>query len=165
LTFIHGGITGLINSVYNGGNLTLIILDNSTTGMTGHQDHPATGYTLKKTPAKKLDLESLCRACGAGSVEVVDAYNIAQVEDALKRHTGQEGVSVIIARRPCVLLDKKYTRRFTVNTEKCTGCRMCLRLGCPSISFDGKKAGIDEFCTGCGICAEVCRFNAIEETK
>jgi indolepyruvate ferredoxin oxidoreductase alpha subunit len=162
-TFIHSGITGLINAAYNGGSLTLIILDNSTTGMTGHQDHPATGYTLKKKEAKRLNLESICHSCGADSVRVVDAYDMAQIEKAVREEAESDRVSVIIARRPCVLLEKKTYKPYKVY-ENCTGCKVCLKIGCPAISFENGKSKIDaSSCTGCGVCGDVCRFGAMKE--
>lgn len=164
-TFVHSGVTGLINAVYNKGRLTLLILDNSTTGMTGHQDHPATGKTLGGAETDKLDLYALCKACGAGSVTVVDSYDMAAVEQAVKEGIGYDGVSVIIARRVCALLNKTLTKKYRIN-EKCTNCKMCLRLGCPAISSGESASKIDEsLCVGCDMCRKVCKFSAIEEAK
>lgn len=162
-TFIHSGITGLIDAVYNNGNLTLIILDNSTTGMTGHQHHPATGFTIKNEPAPKLSLEALCSACGVSGVRVVDSYDMAGLEQAIKEETQRDGVSVIIARRACILLDKSKKNYYIIN-DNCTNCKVCLRLGCPAINSGEKKSSIDKsLCVACGLCKKVCRFNAIEE--
>ena len=162
-TFIHSGITGLINAAYNKSNITLIILDNSTTGMTGHQQHPATGYTLKQEPAKILDIVELCKVAGADSVRVVDSYDLAAVEKAVKEETAADGVSVIVARRPCALLDRNYPPAMKV--DGCRKCGMCLRLGCPAIEKqeDGSARINPALCVGCGLCTEVCRFDAIKE--
>lgn len=164
-TFIHSGITGLIDAVYNKGNLTLIILDNSTTGMTGHQHHPATGFTIKNEPTSTLNLEALCLACGASSVRVVDSYDMEGLEKAVREETQRDGVSVIIARRACVLLDKGKKNYYIINS-KCTNCKLCLRLGCPAINSGEKASTIDKsLCTACGLCKKVCRFGAIEEAQ
>ena len=161
-TFIHSGITGLINAVYNESGITLIILDNSTTGMTGHQNHPATGKNLKGDPAPAVLLDDLCRACGVKDVKVVDAYDIKAVEEAVKSGIASKEVSVIIAQRPCVLLDKRPKPVMTV--DGCRNCGMCMKLGCPAISRDESGVHIDpNQCTGCGVCAEVCHFGAIKE--
>jgi indolepyruvate ferredoxin oxidoreductase alpha subunit len=160
-TFLHSGVTGLINAVYNGGSLTLIILDNSTTGMTGHQQHPATGYNIKGEPAAKIDLETLCRACGVKHVFVADSCDLKALEDEIKRQTALREVSVLIARRPCALLCKERKTPYSVG-EKCVKCGACLKLGCPAIHAGEKRCGIDPLlCTACGLCEKVCRFNAI----
>lgn len=162
-TFIHSGITGLINAVYNKSNITLIILDNSTTGMTGHQQHPATGLTLKQEPAKILDIVALCRTVGCDSVQVVDSYDLAAVERAVREETARDGVSVIVAKRPCVLLRKDYPAPFTVSD--CRKCGMCFKLGCPAIEkqADGSARINASLCVSCGLCEKVCRFGAIKE--
>ena len=162
-TFIHSGITGLINAVYNKSNITLIILDNSTTGMTGHQQHPATGLTLKQEPAKILDIVGLCKTVGCDSVRVVDSYDLAAVENAVKEEVAREGVSVIVARRPCALLTKDYPAPCTISD--CRKCGMCLRLGCPAIEkqADGSARINASLCVGCGLCEKVCKFGAIKE--
>ena len=161
-TFIHSGITGLINAVYNRSGITLIILDNSTTGMTGHQQHPATGKNLKGEPAPAVLLDELCRACGVKEIDVVDAYDLAEVERVIKKDILSDEVSVIIAQRPCVLLDKSVKPLKTVSD--CRNCGKCMKLGCPAIvrGADGVKIDPDQ-CTGCGICAQVCPFGAIKE--
>ena len=164
-TFIHSGITGVINAVYNKSNITLIILDNSTTGMTGHQQHPATGFTLKQEPAKILDIVALCKTVGCDSVRVVDSYDLAEVEKAVKEEVERDGVSVIVAKRPCALLDRHYPPACTV--EDCGKCGMCFRLGCPAIEkqADGSAKINASLCVGCGLCAKVCRFGAIKEGR
>ncbi|GHV01892.1 indolepyruvate oxidoreductase subunit IorA [Clostridia bacterium] len=167
-TFIHSGITGLVNAVYNGLNTTIIIMDNATTGMTGHQNHPATGTRIDGSPANVLKIEEVARACGAARVTVVNAYELAAVERALVSELEQDGVSVIVTRAPCVLLEKK-TAKHRVDNRLCRYCRLCLKFGCPAIRTDERggiegapTAAIDEgLCTGCGVCAEFCKFKAI----
>ena len=149
-TFLHSGITGLINAVYNQSGITLVILDNSTTGMTGHQDHPATGKNLKGEPAPAVLLDDLCRACGVKEVSVVDAYDLAAVENAVKAGLASPEVSVIIAQRPCVLLDRSPKPKAVVSG--CRNCGKCLKLGCPAISRSDKGVAINPVqCTGCGL--------------
>ena len=168
-TFIHSGITGLIDIAYNQGISTVIILDNSITGMTGHQQNPTTGYTLKGDPTAKVSLEKLCAAVGINRVRVVDPYNLAQTRQAVEEELAVEEPSVIISRRPCALLKYvKHKAPLKIDTEKCRGCKACLRLGCPAISVANGKAAIDDtLCVGCGLCADLCRFHAIptEEEK
>ena len=163
-TFMHSGMTGLANIAYNQSNSTVIILDNSITGMTGHQQNPTTGYNIKGDPAGKINLEALCRAMGFNRVRVVDPYDLSECEQALKEELAAPEASVIISRRPCVLL--KYVKNnppLHVDSEKCVGCRSCMRLGCPSISFRNKKAVVDEtLCVGCGVCRQLCRFDALQ---
>ncbi len=164
-TFMHSGMTGLVNIAYNSTNSTVIILDNSITGMTGHQQNPTTGKNLKGDPAYAVNLEELCKAMGINRVRVVDPYNLAETEAAIKEELAAEEPSVIISRRPCALL--KYVKHkppLKVVTNKCKGCRMCLKLGCPAISVRNGKAVIDHTqCVGCGICTEVCKFGTISE--
>lgn len=161
-TFIHSGITGIINAVYNKSNITNIILDNSITGMTGHQDNPSTGKTVTGEPTSKLDLEALVRACGVQYVRVVDAYDLAEVEKAVREETSREAVSVIIARRPCALLDKRYPPAYRIDQEKCKNCKACLKIGCPAIENGEKAARINsELCVACGVCKTLCKFGAI----
>ncbi len=162
-TFIHSGITGLINAVYNKSNITLVILDNSTTGMTGHQQHPATGLTLKQEPAKILDIVALCKTVGCDSVRVVDSYDLLEVEKTLKEELAADGVSVIVAKRPCALLDRNYPAPCTVSD--CRKCGMCFKLGCPAIEkqADGSAKINASLCVGCGLCEKVCKFGAIKE--
>lgn len=167
-TFIHSGITGLVNAVYNQTALTLLILDNSTTGMTGHQQHPATGKTLKGNPTYQLDLEQVARACGVKSVRIVDAFDLEKVEKVIKEEIEKDEVSVIIAQRPCALL--KEVRAMNLppfDVTDCKKCGMCLRIGCPAIEKQKDKTVIinKALCVGCGICAQLCRFGCIKEVK
>ena len=166
-TFIHSGITGLINIAYNQGTSTVIILDNSITGMTGHQQNPTTGYTLKGDPTVSVNLEKLVQAVGINRVRVVDPFDLEACEKAVREETAVDEPSVIIARRPCALLKNvKYDQKVTVDSEKCTGCKMCMRLGCPAITMKGKKMEINKtLCNNCGLCANVCKFGAIKVEK
>ncbi|MCL2433522.1 MAG: indolepyruvate ferredoxin oxidoreductase subunit alpha [Clostridia bacterium] len=162
-TFIHSGITSLCDIAYNQSNSTVIILDNSTTGMTGHQHNPTTGYSITGEPAGRVDLEQMCRAIGINRVKVVDPYDLATCESVIREELAADEPSVIIARRPCALL-KTFTKGpvVKVNMENCTGCRACMRIGCPAISMQGKKAVIsDAQCVGCGVCKQLCRFEAM----
>lgn len=163
-TFMHSGMTGLVNIAYNATNSTVIILDNSITGMTGHQQNPTTGKNLKGDPAAAVNLEELCKAIGIKRVRVVDPYNLAETEAAIKEELAAPEASVIISRRPCALLKYvKHKPALKVVNDKCKGCKMCLKLGCPAISVRDGKAVIDRTqCVGCGICTEVCKFGAIE---
>lgn len=164
-TFMHSGMTGLVNIAYNSTNSTVIILDNSITGMTGHQQNPTTGKNLKGDPAAAVNLEELCKAIGIKRVRVVDPYNLAETEAAIKEELAAPEASVIISRRPCALLKYvKHKPALKVVNDKCKGCKACLKLGCPAISVRDGKAVIDRTqCVGCGICTEVCKFGAIEE--
>ncbi|MBR5388908.1 MAG: indolepyruvate ferredoxin oxidoreductase subunit alpha [Clostridia bacterium] len=164
-TFIHSGVTGLINVAYNASDATVIILDNSITGMTGHQQNPSTGYNIKGDPASKVDLEALCRSVGIRRVRVVDPYDLAACDKALKEELAANEPSVIISRRPCVLLKNVKTNPpLNVNPEKCRSCKRCMGLGCPAISMKHGKAKIDRsLCVGCEVCAGLCPFSAIEK--
>ncbi len=166
-TFIHSGITGLIDIVYNKGNNTVIILDNSITGMTGHQDNPTTGFTIRKEPTKQVDLLALCKAVGVDRVRVEDPFDLAGFEKAVKEELAANEPSVIIAQRPCALLKTvKYTGKCKVDSEKCRSCKKCMKLGCPAIVFEDGKAKIQETqCNGCGLCINVCPFNAISKEE
>lgn len=162
-TFIHSGITGLIDIVYNKGNSTVIILDNSITGMTGHQQNPTTGYTIKNEPTTNVDLVKLAQAVGVKRIQVCDPFQLAEFEKIVKEELDADEPSVIIAQRPCALLKTvKPQPAFAVDQDKCTGCKMCMRLGCPAITIKDKKAAIDPVqCTGCTLCEKVCKFGAI----
>lgn len=163
-TFMHSGMTGLANIAYNQSNSTVIILDNSITGMTGHQQNPTTGYNIKGDPAGKVDLEALCRAMGIKRVKVVDPYNLKECDQVLKEELAAQEPSVIISRRPCVLLKSvKPQPALKVNADKCIGCKSCMKIGCPSISFRDGKAIVDHTtCVGCGVCQQLCPVDAIE---
>ena len=164
-TFMHSGITGLVNMAYNESNATVIIVDNSITGMTGHQQNPTTGYNLKGDPCAKIDLESLCRAVGIHRVRVVDPYDLAQCDAAIKEELAANEPSVIISRRPCALLKYvKHKAPLTVDTDKCVGCKACMKIGCPAISIVDGKARVDATqCVGCGICQQLCKLGALKE--
>ncbi len=163
-TFMHSGVTGLINIAYNDSHSTVIILDNSITGMTGHQQNPTTGKNLKGDPAAKIDLETLCKAVGIERVRVVDPYNLAECEAAIKEELAVDAPSVIISRRPCALLKYvKHNKPFVVDNDKCKSCKACMRIGCPAISMENGKAKVDNtLCTGCGVCAQLCKFDALK---
>ena len=163
-TFMHSGMTGLVNIAYNDSKSTVIILDNSITGKTGHQQNPTTGFNLKGDPAAKVDLEALCHALGIARVRVVDPYDLGQCESVIKEELAADEASVIISRRPCALLKYvKHKKPLTVDTEKCKSCKMCMKVGCPAISMVDGKAKIDNtLCTGCGVCAQLCKFGALE---
>ncbi len=162
-TFVHSGMTSLANIAYNQSASTVIILDNSITGMTGHQQNPTTGYNIKGDPAGKIDLEALCHAMGINRVKVVDPYDLAECDKAVREELAVDEPSVIISRRPCVLLKSvKTAPPLHVDTDKCRGCKACMKMGCPSISIRNGKAVIDEtLCVGCGVCQQLCHFDAL----
>ncbi len=162
-TFMHSGMTGLVNVAYNATNSTVIILDNSITGMTGHQQNPTTGYNIKGDPAAKVDLEALCKALGINRVRVVDPYDLKATKDAVLDELAVEEPSVIISRRPCVLLKSvKHEAPLKVENDKCKSCKRCMTLGCPAISMKNGKAKIDStLCVGCNVCKQLCAFDAI----
>jgi indolepyruvate ferredoxin oxidoreductase alpha subunit len=162
-TFMHSGMTGLANIAYNGTNSTVIIVDNSITGMTGHQQNPTTGYNIKGDPATKIDLEALCHALGINRVRVVDPYDLKATEKVITEEIAADEPSVIISRRPCALL--KYVKAkpsLKIDPDKCRTCKACMKLGCPAISIKDGKAVIDAtLCVGFGICDQLCAFGAI----
>ena len=162
-TFAHSGITSLIDIAYNRSNSVVIVLDNSITGMTGHQQNPTTGYNIKGEPATAIDLEALCHAIGIGRVTVVDPYDLKEVTRVLKEELAAEEPSVIISRRPCALLKYvKHAPALAVDKEKCIGCKACLGIGCPAISLRDGKTEIDpNQCVGCGVCTSLCPKGAI----
>ena len=166
-TFMHSGMTGLANIAYNQSKSVVIILDNSITGMTGHQQNPTTGKNIKGDPAGKIDLESLCRAMGFSRVRVVDPYNLQECEQALTEELAAGESSVIISRRPCALLKYvKHKAPLHVNASKCVGCKSCMRIGCPALSMKDSHARVDEtLCVGCGVCEQLCKFGALEEAE
>ena len=165
-TFMHSGMTGLANIAYNQSNSTVIILDNSITGMTGHQQNPITGYNIKGDPAGKIDLEALCRAMGFERVRVVDPYDLKACDEAVKEELAVDAPSVIISRRPCALLKYvKHKPALCVDKDKCIGCKSCMRIGCPAISMKDGKAHVDTtLCVGCGVCEQLCPVGAFSST-
>lgn len=163
-TFMHSGMTGLANVAYNQSNSTIIILDNSITGMTGHQQNPTTGYNIKGDPAGKIDLEALCRAMGFERVTVVDPYDLAACDKVVKEELAAEAPSVIISRRPCALLKYvKHNPPIKAVSDKCVGCKACMKIGCPALTVKNGKAVIDNtLCVGCGVCQQMCKFDALQ---
>ena len=166
-TFVHSGITGLANVAYNQSNSTVIILDNSITGMTGHQQNPTTGYNIKGDPAGKINLEALVKSMGINRVRVIDPYNLKECDTAIKEELAAPEPSVIISRRPCALLKYvKHNPPLKVDSEKCIGCKSCMKIGCPAISIKDGKAVIDSTqCVGCGVCSQLCPKKAFISTK
>ena len=162
-TFMHSGMTGLATIAYNQSNSTVIVLDNSITGMTGHQQNPTTGKNLYGDPAGRVDLEALARAMGINRVRVVDPYNIAECEAAVREELAVEEPSLIISRRPCALLKEvKHNPPLVVDEAKCKSCKMCMKIGCPAIAMKGGKAKIDAtLCVGCKVCSQMCKFGAL----
>lgn len=163
-TFVHSGMTGLANVAYNQSNSTVIILDNSITGMTGHQQNPTTGFNIKGDPAGKINLENLVKAMGINRVRVVDPYNLKECDAVLKEELKVSEPSVIISRRPCALLKYvKHNPPLKVNSEKCIGCKSCMKIGCPAISMKDGKAVVDSTqCVGCNVCSQLCPKKAFE---
>ncbi len=166
-TFMHTGVNSLMNMVYNKAAGTVIILDNSTTGMTGHQDHAATGKTLQGDPTYAISIPGICRAMGIKNVYEINAFDIALLEKTIKEETAKDEISVIITKTPCVLLDKRKKPLYTVHTDKCRKCGMCMKPGCPAMTKneDGTIHIDDTMCTGCGLCETLCKFDAIELVK
>ena len=164
-TFMHSGMTGITDISYNMTNSTVIILDNSITGMTGHQQNPTTGKNLRGEPAGKVDLEALCIALGfeREHVRVVDPYDLAKVEQVLKEELAAEAPSIIISRRPCVMIKGTvHQPPLQVVTDNCKGCKACMSIGCPAISVRDGKAQIDTtLCIGCELCTQMCKFDAL----
>jgi len=169
-TFFHTGMNGLLNAIYNKADITVTIVDNRITAMTGHQQNPGMGKTVTGEPTVEVSLEALCRGMGAEFVEVVDPYDLERTEEIFKRAREFKGTSVVITRQACVIDAKRAglkRKPFEIDAGKCTGCRVCVRLGCPAIEFDAtsKRSSINSMCTGCGVCARLCRFEAIAEVK
>ncbi len=164
-TFIHSGVTGLIDIAYNNSASTVIILDNSITGMTGHQENPTTGKNIKGDPATAVDIVALAKAIGIKRVTIVDPYNLKETQEAIHKELEVDEPSLIISRRPCALLKYvKHNPPLKVNKDKCRGCKMCMKIGCPAISMADGKAVIDfTQCVGCSVCTQMCNFGAIEE--
>ena len=166
-TFLHTGVNSLMNMVYNQATGTVMILDNSTTGMTGHQDHAATGKTLMGDPTYAIDIPGLCRAMGIKNVVEVNAFDVETLEKTIKEEVAKDEVSVIITKSPCVLLSKEKKPLYTAHSDKCKKCGMCMKQGCPAMTknADGTVRIDDTMCTGCGLCEKLCKFNAIELVK
>ena len=161
-TFVHSGITSLVSAVYNESDITVMILDNTTTGMTGHQNNPANGRDIHGGPAPKLSLEALCVAVGVKNVRTVDSFDLANLESMVKEETNNKGVSVIIVRHPCALLDKREKACVESDPARCRNCRACMKLGCPAIEMREHGVYINaDLCVGCGLCAQLCKFGAI----
>jgi len=166
-TFLHSGMTGLLNAAYNKARITVTILDNSTTAMTGHQPHPGTGVTATGEPTVRVSLEALAKALGAGFVETVDPYDLDRTIECFQRAKEFPGLSVVIARQPCVIKARRSGGKkssYAVGDE-CSGCKVCVEFGCPAIEFEGEKAKINALCTGCGLCAKICPSSAILEVR
>lgn len=164
-TFVHSGITGVVDAVYNQGSSTIIILDNSTTGMTGHQPNPSTGRTIRDQVTHQLDLVQVVKACGVKSVQVVNAYDMNAVEKAVKEELAKDEVSVIIAKQPCVLLTKEVKTPYFVDQDKCKKCGMCMKIGCPAIMMNKADKSVSikaDQCVGCGVCTQMCKFDSIK---
>ncbi len=166
-TFLHTGVNSLMNMVYNQATGTVLILDNSTTGMTGHQDHAATGKTLQGDPTYAINIPNLCRAIGVPNVQEINAFDIVALDKAIKEEVAKDEVSVIITKTPCVLLDKRPKPLYAADPEKCKKCGMCMKPGCPAMTRneDGTIRIDDTMCTGCGLCESLCKFGAIELVK
>lgn len=166
-TFLHTGVNSLMNMVYNNATGTVMILDNSTTGMTGHQDHAATGKTLQGDPTYAINIPALCHAMGVKNVVEINAFNIAELEKVIKEEVARDEVSVIITKSPCVLLDKSKKPIYIAHEDKCKKCGMCMKPGCPAMTknADGTIHIDDTMCTGCGLCESLCKFDAIELVK
>ena len=164
-TFMHSGVTGLIDIAYNATNSVVIILDNSITGMTGHQQNPTTGYNIKRDPALAVNLVDLCHAVGIDRVQVVDPYDLKQTMAVIKEELEADAPSVVISRRPCALLKYvKHKPALVIDKDKCIGCKACFGIGCPAISMKDGKAEIDHTqCVGCGICEGLCPKHAIQQ--
>lgn len=166
-TFLHTGVNSLMNMVYNNATGTVMILDNSTTGMTGHQDHAATGRTLMGEPTYAIDIPGLCRAMGVNHVIEINAFDLEALEKTIKEEVARDEASVIITKAPCVLLSKAKKPLYIAHEDKCKKCGMCMKPGCPAMTknADGTIHIDDTMCTGCGLCESLCKFNAIELVK
>lgn len=161
-TFLHSGITPLLDAVYNEAPITVMILDNSTTAMTGHQEHPGTGSTLQGEPSSAVNLEGLCASLGVKRVQAVDAFDLKELRSTIKSELEAKETSVVIVRRPCVFLLTEFDAPFWVDEDLCTACEACIKLGCPALSMKGEVAKINStICTACGLCEQLCRFDAI----
>lgn len=165
-TFCHSGLTGLLNMAYNRAVGTVIIADNSITGMTGHQNNPANGLDIHGEPTTQLDIVKLCESMGVASVRIVDPFNISELERVIKEETAREALSVIISRRPCALIVKQSNVPYACDTSKCKNCGMCMRIGCPAIQKTDCGVAIDPTqCVGCGLCEQLCHFGALHSER
>jgi indolepyruvate ferredoxin oxidoreductase alpha subunit len=163
-TFLHTGIPGLLNACYNGADMTVVILDNRVTAMTGHQPNPVSGRRAREEKSVPISLEAICRACGVAFVETADPYDLTDMVDVLRRAKEEKGVRVVIAKQPCVISARRTGVKrtaFTVDADACTGCGVCIRFGCPAIEQAGEKSSISALCSGCGVCAGLCPAGAI----
>jgi len=161
-TFFHSGITGLVNIVYNKGVSTVVILDNHITAMTGHQENPASGHTLGGEISADITVERVCQGVGVKNIRVVDPYDMAELENILREELAKKEPSVVIARRPCVMLPVvKAKPALAVDAAKCKSCKNCMKIGCPAINFDGKAFIDPTLCVGCDLCLQMCKFGAI----
>ena len=164
-TFLHTGIPGLMNAVYNKANITVVILDNRTTAMTGHQQHPALGETITGEPATEVSLESMVKACGVEHMQVVDPFDFETTKAAFRKAYESDGVNVVIARQPCIITAKRVgikRKQYEVIEDLCEGCRRCVKFGCPAMEFQNGKAVTNDQCAGCGVCSDLCQFGAIK---
>jgi indolepyruvate ferredoxin oxidoreductase alpha subunit len=164
-TFLHTGIPGLINAVYNKANITVVILDNRTTAMTGHQQNPATGANILEEPASEISLEALVKSCGVDSLQVIDPLDLETSKAAFKKAYNTDGVKVIIARQPCIITAKKMgirRKQLEVIEDVCEGCKRCVKFGCPAMEIRNGKAFIGDSCAGCAVCTKICQFGAIK---
>lgn len=164
-TFLHTGIPGLINAVYNKANITVVILDNRTTAMTGHQPHPALGTTITGDPSTEISLESIVKACGVAHMQIVNPFDMETTKAAFKTAYETDGVKVIIARQPCIITAKRdgiRRKQYEVLEDQCEGCKRCVKFGCPAMEFSEGKAKTNDQCAGCGVCADICQFGAIK---
>jgi len=169
-TFFHTGINSLLNAIFNKADITVTILDNRITAMTGHQPNPGVGFTVTGDPTIEVSLADVCKSMGAGFVSVVDPYRLEEIQEAFKTAKEFKGTAVVIAKQPCVISRKRAGIKritYTVDPEKCEGCKQCVKFGCPAIEFDenDKCAVITALCSGCGVCAQICKFDAIHEVK
>jgi indolepyruvate ferredoxin oxidoreductase alpha subunit len=164
-TFLHTGIPGLINAVYNKANITVVILDNRTTAMTGHQQHPGLGVTITGEPATEVSLEQMVKACGVDRLQVVNPFDLETTKAAFKDAYERDGVNVIISRQPCIITARRIgikRKQYEVIEDLCEGCRRCVKFGCPAMEFENGKARSNDQCAGCGLCADLCQFGAIK---
>lgn len=163
-TFLHSGITGLLDVAYNRGATTTIILDNSTTAMTGHQDHPATGFTLGKQPTNQVDMAALVKALGINRVVQADPFDLEKLKEIIKAETEADEPSVIIVKKPCALLVKESKAPYTVTADTCINCKKCMKLGCPALSAGPDTVMVNAtLCTGCDLCAQLCPTGALRK--